>query len=633
MQRHDEDYKQVISKLNGAFEQNKQDQAVNPGIFDKMDSEKQKLIEELPYEEIRKIGMKVHSKITDISYLTKEERKLLEDIREGRKTKYKQVVYRLTGEINPELIMKRYSSFVKSEAVFRTLYLYKGLQEPVRVVCENRESVFPIRDARDLGPEKQNFLLKNVLAAEMRREFDIEKDPVLCMQGYLTGEQGMMVVISIYPYAAYSTGIRAMMYKIFEGMIPQMSGLPDIDEKDVRKLNEKLRDQSLAYWKKMLLPLGRSLTIPGEKRETTRAVKWGKTFLYKELGSERTAKLKEFCEKNHTALKSVFLYAWGSLMGRYYDEKNPVLLVAQRRDRMDLFPVKLTRDIDAGKLCEIDRQMEESMQFSKCTVEELEKTVGISFSEYFRMVHEFLEFSELDKIGEGSSDVQVISGSGSDNTDINLFISYQMYDKNISMNYISQKGIMDVILENLHELFTEELERILQPEQNKFDKTTFITTDDSEEERAYKLRVAQIALYLKESGIFDSLTVEELMEFSEHCKLTSYLVNDMIVEEKTRPDSVYILGEGKLEESLTAMDSMVKTLRILKKGSVFGIESLFPEGEAITSFSVVSPQARVVEIEGEILKKAFRKKQESWIALLEKENEQKTKFQRLWTME
>ena len=239
MQRHDEDYKQVISKLNGAFEQNKQDQAVNPGIFDKMDSEKQKLIEELPYEEIRKIGMKVHSKITDISYLTKEERKLLEDIREGRKTKYKQVVYRLTGEINPELIMKRYSSFVKSEAVFRTLYLYKGLQEPVRVVCENRESVFPIRDARDLGPEKQNFLLKNVLAAEMRREFDIEKDPVLCMQGYLTGEQGMMVVISIYPYAAYSTGIRAMMYKIFEGMIPQMSGLPDIDEKDVRKLNEK----------------------------------------------------------------------------------------------------------------------------------------------------------------------------------------------------------------------------------------------------------------------------------------------------------------------------------------------------------------------------------------------------------
>ena len=40
MQRHDEDYKQVISKLNGAFEQNKQDQAVNPGIFDKMDSDR-----------------------------------------------------------------------------------------------------------------------------------------------------------------------------------------------------------------------------------------------------------------------------------------------------------------------------------------------------------------------------------------------------------------------------------------------------------------------------------------------------------------------------------------------------------------------------------------------------------------
>ena len=266
-------------------------------------------------------------------------------------------------------------------------------------------------------------------------------------------------------------------------------------------------------------------------------------------------------------------------------------------------------------------------------LEDLEQAVGIAFPEYFRMVHAFLEFSELEDLGAGKSDMEFLSENSEEDQDINLWISYQIFDQKISMNYLSKGGIMEMILENLHELFTEELSALLMPEQNRFDKTTFITAEDTDEERMYKIQLAQIALYLKESGIFGSVTVDEIMKLAEYCRPSTYLSNDIIISEKTRTGSIYILGEGKLEESLTAPDGMVKSLRIMKKGCIFGIESLFPEGESKTTYTVVSPQAKLVEIDSEIFKEVLRRKPEGWIALLEKECDQKSRLQRLWTME
>ena len=84
---------------------------------------------------------------------------------------------------------------------------------------------------------------------------------------------------------------------------------------------------------------------------------------------------------------------------------------------------------------------------------------------------------------------------------------------------------------------------------------------------------------------------------------------------------------------MTASDGMVKSLRILKKGDIFGVESLFSEALSAHTYTVVSQQAQIVEIDKEILTETFRRKPEGWIALLEKENKLKSKFQYLWTLE
>ena len=142
MQRYDEDYRNLVSKLNSAYEQSRNNAPAYMAAFGRMNADNRELIEGMSAEEVRKIGAKIRANVTDISYLTKDEKNLLNEIKKGKKTKYRQAVCRLTGKINTEQIMQNYTEYMWDEPALRTVYLYKGLQEPVRVVCENRESVF-----------------------------------------------------------------------------------------------------------------------------------------------------------------------------------------------------------------------------------------------------------------------------------------------------------------------------------------------------------------------------------------------------------------------------------------------------------------------------------------------------------
>lgn len=631
----EEDYKDAVQKLACAFEKKQEDEKKKKlELFDRMTTEKEKFIENIPYEELKKISDKVCSKITNIRYLTEAEKLLLEEIKRGKKLKYKQVVYHLTGNIDKEKIMKNYVELLRSEHSFCTNYLYKGLKEPVRVVCEQKETTFPIHDIRELHKNKQIFVVKNVLAAEMRREYDIENDATLRVRGYLTADNEMMVVISLYPYFQYLFGFKEIIYKIFDGLKPRSSQISAMDEKMLQRLNDKLKEQSINHWKEMLLPKENIITIPGESKRVFGNTLQKSLLLYKELGEEFIQKLTAFCESQQVSFKAVFLFAWGNLLGRYHNTKKITMAVTQSKGNMNVFPVRA--DVNCKlleSLRDIDTQLKQSVKYSDCTIHDVEKETGIVFHEYFRMLHNFMEFSELDTIGENTDGIKEFEDMNAGDAEINLSVDYHLYDNNIGIQYTSRGGIMEIVLDNLHELFLDELSNLLVPEQEKFNKHTFIKLNDTDEEKLYKLQIAQIALYLKESGIFESITVDEIMKLAEYCQLSTRLMDDIVVSEKSRTSSIYIVGEGKLEESLTANDGIVKSLRIIKKGSIFGMESLFEKDEAKTAYTVVSQQAKIVEIDKEILIEVFRRNPQGWIALLKKENEQKFRLQRLWTME
>lgn len=621
--RYDKDYQNVVAKLNEAFLKDKKEE--NKQVVEEISVEKRKQIEELPKEELKIIKSKLSQEVQSTGYLSEKEKMLLEDIQKFMKLKYKVAVWKMTGTVKIKEIMTAYTKLVQENEPFRTAYLYKGLKEPVRVVYKSRELTFPVHDVRSMSKDKVNLLIRSVVAAESRREYNVEVDSLFSIKGYLTQTDELMVVVSVYPYLPCPVGMREMMYRIFPGMKSETGNIGAVDEKTLRRMYDQLRIKSVEYWKELLSQPGSRLTLPGEKTaaDDMEGQYRQRAYYYKELGEKLTGQIVEFAQTNHVSEQTVILYAWAELLGRYHKENHPVLAVTCSGEHLHIMPVKVDRNQDKrDALCAIEKQVEHSRQFTGCTVADIEKATGISFAEHFRLLHNF----------EGLS-ASPQDNFYTDDSDINLCISYQRKEKDIALSYTSGSGILEMMLDNVHELLVEMLTELLQPDSGKFDKKTYIGIDDTDEEKLKKLRYAQIALYLKNTGIFNTITVEGIMQLAEHCTLRTYLESDTVIAEGTKPNVIYLLGEGKLEESRMDMEGMVKSLRIAKAGSVFGMESLFEGKAAHSTYTVVGAQARIVEIDRDIFTEALRRKPEGWIALLEMENDQKCKLQRLWTME
>lgn len=633
-EKYDENYQHIMEKLNDGSTPEKGEAEKNMvSSVEKTDGSQKK--EKTPLEESKK----ENSAVKKMVRLDEQEKFQLTDIIKHRKLSYKQAIWRMVGEINTKKIMENYEKLMSKNEVLRTVYRYKAVSQPMKVVYESREKTFPIHDIRNLNNQKQNNLMKNILAAEARRECDLETDSPLRLQGFLVGDDEMMVVISLYTQFSCSMGMRDVLLQIFEGMRSDNSNVPVADEKVLQKMNDQLRDKDVNYWKKLLTPLGKSLAIPGENKENRNENEAGKKneqeklVLHQEINAELVGTIKDYCGKNGVSVKAFFLSAWGNLLGRFQGEENPVVAVAQKEEKMNVIPVTMKQGkLHPDRIKEIDAQLAQSSKYCGCSISDIEEAMGIQFREYFRVVHNFVEFDEFDDLEMGNGSIRNINAMSPEDTDINLFINYQILDKSIMLTYTSKGGINELMLDNLHEILEDELSNLFATDQTKFDKKTFIKMDDTVEEKLRKIRIAQIALYLKNTGIFGSISVEEIMKLAEYCKQKVYLSGDMVVTEKSKLSKLYILGEGKMEESRMAVDGMVKSLRIVKEGALFGVESLFEDGEACTTYTVVSPQVKIIEIENNIFTEVLRRKPEGWIALLQKEFEQKVKIQRLWTM-
>lgn len=635
-ERYDEEYWYLITKLKDSFTQNPNCHDVKRSVFDRLSPDKQKLIEDLPLEDQRKLADRACRTIVDIDFLTETEVQLLDEIRNGRKQNYKQVICRLTGKIDWKRIRRGYAELLEAYPLLRTVFFYKGLQKPVKAVYENVEKGFPIHDMQKVDRRKLIFLMKNVLASEMRRKYNIESDPVLRIQGYLTGPNELLVVISFYPHICYPVGIRNVLYKIFGGMDAENAALPGVNEEEARQMNRLLAERCVAHFKEILLPLGKSMTIPGEKRQTDELDREFRepTTLYKEFSESLAECLKKYCEDAEVSLKSVLLYAWAELLGKLHEENCPTMLTAGAGEELKLFPIKAERKRDIKEALQyIDRQLETAAKYSNCTVEDIETAVGFSFSEYFRMVHNFMDFHELNDMKSGKNSVASLRGFSEEDIKINLCVDYYLFEDKIGMNYVAKKGYIEIILDNLHELFVDELSGILSLGNVKYDKKSFIRVDDTKEEKLQKIKTARTAYYLKASGIFETLTADEMIMLAKYCRLRTYLSGDEILTQGSRITSLFIVGEGKLEESMMAPDGMVKSLRIIGNGSIFGEECLFEGQIAPSAYTVISSQACIVEINKNVLSEVLTRQPEGLLALLQKENEQKCKLQRLWSMD
>ncbi len=270
------------------------------------------------------------------------------------------------------------------------------------------------------------------------------------------------------------------------------------------------------------------------------------------------------------------------------------------------------------------------LSHSCCTLEDIEKQIGRGLPELLGIRHQFLD---LRSPASAAENLQKMIGLDSQLHHLyGLRLEYRLSIKKIEIDYISYDRVFSEVLKQSHEAFVREIKLLLNDNTQEFDKESYIKEDDTQEEKLRKLILAQKALYLKESGLFDYLTVDELMQLAKPCRLHTLGTSECLLEEEEIVDSLFIIGEGMLEESRIGMDGLVKSIRIMKKTDCIGLECLMPERKSFNTYQVISRQATVLEINRDYLHTILSRYPQGFGILLGKEHDKSKKMQRLWML-
>ena len=92
-----------------------------------------------------------------------------------------QMVISLEGAIDIRLFQKAFQLLVQRHDVLRTVFLYRKVKQPVQVVLKKRAVEIDYSDVSFMDKDRAERYVEDVLAEDIRRGFDLERDSMLRM--------------------------------------------------------------------------------------------------------------------------------------------------------------------------------------------------------------------------------------------------------------------------------------------------------------------------------------------------------------------------------------------------------------------------------------------------------------------
>lgn len=611
----------------------------------KIERKEPDILDSMSPTDLYQLRLRCRPHIETMSWLSYKEEKIVSYIQRGERTRFRQEVWRVTGEIDTQKILENYNKTVEKVKAFRTYFMYQNLSRGVKVVNEPERSSFPIVNLMDFEAEKREHYIGSFLLAEARREYDPEQDAAVKLHGFLVEENRMIVVASVYPSVSLDMDIHSILLFVFQGLhVSQKAGTADFTRNTTGKMAERITDKSegkrteyregeirqcLTYWKKFLEPLGRPLSVPGE---LTSKGQRGKSSAYKEIPSTLQEEIRKFCEQNQVSVKALFLTTFAKLLCSYQNVSEPVLAVAENGERMNWLPIRFSaKESLVFNEEKMQEQIQDGIKHSACITEDLSQTLGVRMQEHFHVLHNFISYDKKDV----ADDQKVVTGELLDENEGSLEtalkINYYCIGDTMVMNYIYQKEeFYDEGIDKLHQIFQNMLEEVISFREPKFDKNSYISETDSDAEKIRKLKVAQRALYIQQTELFNDRTVEELMKLAECCRHTRYSINDVVLDENKKICEVGILAEGRLEESRMARDGFQKSISLLKSKRIFALESLCDNNDNKFTYTVATNEAKVVWIERDVLIDFLNQHPDNWKNIVEILCDNASRMKMLW---
>ncbi|GGA37440.1 hypothetical protein GCM10007416_07940 [Kroppenstedtia guangzhouensis] len=217
---------------------------------------------------------------------------------------------RLSGEISLPLFKAAWQHVVQTNEMLRTVFRWEGVKQPVQIVLKE----YPLR-----------LLFSEGQATEDEEAYDLRRVPFsveLCRLGEM--EYEMILRHHHILFDGWSNGIVLLEFvkayrELVQGKTPIRLKKPGFKEYILWQQKQDKSGQQV-FWQEYLAGLDESLPLSAKSKDSVDRT--AACTYTKEIGEDRSAKLRKFVREQGVTLAALFYTAWGLLLQRYKNSRD-----------------------------------------------------------------------------------------------------------------------------------------------------------------------------------------------------------------------------------------------------------------------------------------------------------------------
>ncbi|WDZ59769.1 non-ribosomal peptide synthetase [Paenibacillus polymyxa] len=309
---------------------------------------------------------------------------------------YEQVRMTIRGELNLEALQKSFETLVQRHETLRSNIYHKSASRSRLIVFKERNPTLRYENLTNIPEAEQAEAIRSYADADRNHRYDLSKDLLIRLAVLQTQTNAYTLLLSFHHIIMDGWCLGIVMDELFAAYEALKAGktvqlpTPQPYTGYARWLDKQDKEAAKEYWRSILNDYDQPAVLP--TLPVAHPLQPDTGYLLHEhkitLTDETTRQLRTVAERNGTTLSSLFLAAWGVVLGGYNQSEDVVFgtVVSGRPPELEgveqmlgLFintiPVRIKLDADlpfSGLLREVQRSAVQSRAYDYFSLAEIQ---------------------------------------------------------------------------------------------------------------------------------------------------------------------------------------------------------------------------------------------------------------------
>jgi iturin family lipopeptide synthetase B len=234
----------------------------------------------------------------------------------------------IEGALDLSCFEGAWNHLIESYPIFRTVFNWKDLDQPVQIVLKTRPAGMDIYDWKGQSAAEQERRLEEFMHEDRSRLFDLAKGPLMRFALIELGEHKWQFVWSYHHILFDGWCLSHIMTDFYLAYAALKDGKPPyrparpLYKSYIAWLSKQDRDKAQVFWKSLLLGFDTPTPLPWDHKPREGAVNIDKRDIT--IPADVTARLQEFARSQRITMSTLVQAAWSLLLQRYSNMKDIV---------------------------------------------------------------------------------------------------------------------------------------------------------------------------------------------------------------------------------------------------------------------------------------------------------------------